>query len=381
MNVIYSIILVLCWNSFASCQTTRMITSLPAALAENSGMLIGNDNAIWLHNDGGDSAKLYLIDTFGTIQRTILVTNATNVDWEDITYDPQGAVYIGDFGNNANARQDLKVYKIPHPDSIVGNTVTAEIIHYHYPEQTAFPPINSEKKYDTEAMVYFQDSLYFFTKDRTSPHLGYTWMYAIVADTGNHAAVLLDSFRTNQISYIFEVTAASLSPNNDYLTLLGANQVWLFSNFVGNRFFDGTVQAIGLNSFSQKEAIDFVDSTRLYFSNEASFLGGAALGELDLSSLWLGQKMVVQENIHGFTIYPNPVDEQVQLAFHIHKPKPVVCKLLDASGRCLRKTVYPKLPQGKQQINWSLGKIERGVYFVHLKCGQQNYIKRLVIAR
>lgn len=368
---------------FMACsQTVRTISSLPSTLAENSGMLVSNENAIWLHNDGGDSAKLYLIDTFGTILKTILINNVTNVDWEDITHDNQGRVYIGEFGNNLNSRQDLKIYRIPHPDSISGNTVAAETIEYYYPEQTAFPPVDSEKKYDTEAVIHFQDSLYLFTKDRTSPHQGYTWLYQISADTGMHAAVLLDSFQTNQISYIFEVTGAAMSPNQEQLALLGANTVWWFTGFTGNRFFDGMVQSVSLNSTTQKEALDFVDNERLYFSNETSIFGSASLGELNLSGLITSNSLVVEQMLLDKVLaYPNPTDKVLNVEFELYEAAKVTIQLLNVEGKIVQRFPSEKLSGGKQLLDLSIEALPTGVYFLRLKSGQQKYTKRIVIAR
>jgi hypothetical protein len=46
------------------------------------------------------------------------------VDWEDMTHDfARNNMYIGDFGNNSTARTDLKVYKIPYPTNVNGNSV------------------------------------------------------------------------------------------------------------------------------------------------------------------------------------------------------------------------------------------------------------------
>ena len=117
MKLIHYLLFILFLNTTAYSQNVRTICTMPSSLAENSGMLISNSNRIWLHNDSGDSAKLYLIDTLGTILRTVLVQNVIATDWEDITQDNQGNVYIGDFGNNLNNRQNLRFYKIPHPDS------------------------------------------------------------------------------------------------------------------------------------------------------------------------------------------------------------------------------------------------------------------------
>jgi len=382
MKITCLVFILLAFQLVACSQTVRTISSLPSALSENSGMLISNENAIWLHNDGGDSAKLYLIDTFGTVLKTILINNATNIDWEDITYDNQGRAYIGDFGNNNNSRQNLKVYRIPHPDSIIGNTVAAETIEYHYPEQTAFPPVDSEKKYDTEAMIHFQDSLYLFTKDRTSPHQGYTWLYQISADTGTHTAILLDSFQTNQISYILEVTGAAMSPNQEQLALLGANTVWWFTGFTGNRFFDGMVQAISLNSTTQKEGLDFVDNERLYFSNENSILGSASLGELNLTSLITSNVLVVEPIVLDHVVaYPNPTDKQLNVVFELYTSAKVSVNLLNATGKMMQKFPSKTWSAGKQFLNLSIETLPVGTYFLQLKCGQQKYTKRIVITR
>jgi hypothetical protein len=40
------------------------------------------------HNDSGNQANLYEIDaSTGIVIRTVCITNATNVDWEDIAQD------------------------------------------------------------------------------------------------------------------------------------------------------------------------------------------------------------------------------------------------------------------------------------------------------
>ncbi len=70
-------------------------------------------------------------------------------------------IYIGDFGNNANKRKDLQIikYHVTSEDS--------EIIHFSFPDQTAFPP--NEKKlmnYDCEAMIWYDSTLVVFSKSK-----------------------------------------------------------------------------------------------------------------------------------------------------------------------------------------------------------------------
>lgn len=360
-------------------QHLREICTLPSVLAENSGMVVSTANRIWLHNDGGNPAKLYLIDTTGVIQKEITIQNATNIDWEDMTTDHQGNLYLGDIGNNNNSRQNLKIYKLPHPDSVQGTVVNATIIHYSYEDQTQFPPANSNQKYDAEAMIYYQDSLYIFTKDRTNPHLGYTWLYQLPADTGTHVAILMDSFHTQQMSFVFEITAAAIS--NQQLALLGAGHVWLFKNIIGNQFFNGTLEHITLNSFSQREAMDFVTNNRLYISNESSILGTAKLMELQLNSIVNNLNVKQSSIVEEVSIYPNPAQETYAVAFSLEEEATVSINLYSSAGKLVyRYLKQKKLNAGKQQIelsvdpNWA-----KGTYFLQVKTKHSTCKKRFLI--
>ncbi|MCH2023424.1 MAG: T9SS type A sorting domain-containing protein [Saprospiraceae bacterium] len=381
MKLIFILLLFYVFSISVYSQNIRTICAIPSSLAENSGVLVSSSNSVWLHNDGGDLSKLYQIDTFGNILRTIEIQNATNIDWEDITHDNQGNVYIGDFGNNSNNRQNLRIYKIPHPDLVLGSTVTAEIINYYYPEQTAFPPQNNEKKYDTEAMVYYEGALYVFTKDRTVPHLGYTWLYKVPVDSGSYAAELIDSFNTQQSSYIFEITAASISSDGSILALLSANRIWLFSDFIGNQFFDGNRQSITLN-ISQKEGLDFLDNNHIYISNESSIFGSAELSVLTLPNIVLGvscqDNMAFSEKI---SVFPNPVLDNLNVKINLDKTSNLTISLFNLSGMRLKVFQDRRVEAGEQHLNFSVNEFPAGVYFLHFSYGEHQFSKKVVLYR
>lgn len=364
----------------SSCaQNVRFVSNIPTGLEENSGMLVSNNNQIWLHNDSGDSSKLYAIDTSQNILKTILITNSNNIDWEDITYDAQGNTYVADIGNNANSRQNLRILKILHPDSIAGTTTTAEEIRFYYPEQMTFPAADADKNYDAEGIIYFNDSLYIFTKDRTSPHQGYTRLYQVPADTGYHAAVLLDSFQTGQPNYIFEITAAALSPSNNKLALLNANSIWVFSDFVGNNFFGGTVQNYALGSTTQKEALDFINDSTIYFSNENSFLGSAKLHQLSIPSAPLLHLEKYTTSSLESVIYPNPTTRKINIELELLQTSKLVINLLDNKGRMVQKLHHARTMAGTQQLQFDLQKMPTGIYMVSIRAGNYKITKRLVI--
>ena len=73
--------------------------ALPEKVKETSGLLF-LDGKIITHNDSGDDANLYEIDSLsGTILRTISTANAKNVDWEDLA-ENDTHLFITDIGNN-----------------------------------------------------------------------------------------------------------------------------------------------------------------------------------------------------------------------------------------------------------------------------------------
>lgn len=119
------------FNAIAQITDIEEKFDLPIILNESSGAIFFNDKLI-IHNDSGNENKLYELDTNSrVITRTVTVTNATNVDWEDITQD-NTSIYIGDIGNNNGDRNDLKIYKINKSDYLISNNVTAEIINLSY---------------------------------------------------------------------------------------------------------------------------------------------------------------------------------------------------------------------------------------------------------
>lgn len=92
-----------------------VVNALPQAVNETSGLIYWN-GGLWTHNDSGNPPELYKLDTLsGQILQTIIISGVQNIDWEDIAQD-ETHIYIGDFGNNAGNRTDLKVLKISKTD-------------------------------------------------------------------------------------------------------------------------------------------------------------------------------------------------------------------------------------------------------------------------
>lgn len=261
------------------------ISNLTAILSESSGITKIGTNRLYTHNDSGGADEIYELDTLGNLIRIIEINSANNSDWEDITQDDLHNIYIGDFGNNNNDRTNLRVYKIPSPSSFTGNSTTAELIEFNYPDQTLFPPAPSKRNYDAEGFVWYNDSLFIFSKNRTAPFNGYCKIYKIPATPGTHTATICDSiFLCGVAQTECWVTSAALSADKTQLALLNHNKIWLFSCFNDSRFFTGSMATIILNSYTQKEGITFKNNQQVYITDEFNTLdnSGGYLYEADL---------------------------------------------------------------------------------------------------
>jgi len=133
-------------NSIYTLYSKKQI-SIDPKLREISGIEFDKYKRLWAINDGGDKPKLYRLNKDGSIAKEILVTNAKNIDWEDMTQNKFGHFFLGDFGNNDNDRKWLTIYKIENPIDIKTDTTEAEIIKFTYPELGTAPLEPNERNW------------------------------------------------------------------------------------------------------------------------------------------------------------------------------------------------------------------------------------------
>lgn len=262
-----------------------------AALSENSGMIFWN-NLLWQHNDGGDAAAIYAIDTGSNrILRTITLAGATNIDWEDITQD-ETHIYVGDFGNNATgSRTDLKIYKLDKSAIAAssGDTIlTPEVIAFSYADQPASDlAIGANKTdFDCEAMIAYHKGLFLFTKQWTGNQ---TALYEIPKTAGNHTATRSGILNVNGM-----ITGADVFPATGTIALTGYNAsltrfIYLLYDFKGNEFFGGNKRKISLGgALQQTESIAFINEHHAFIGTEAA-LFPQRLETINLAGLIAGQ--------------------------------------------------------------------------------------------
>lgn len=244
--------------------TVMEVGMLDVTINESSGLLFFNDHLI-THNDSGNEAVLYEIDTTSlSIMRQVTVTNVENKDWEAITQD-ETHIYIGDFGNNVGTRTDLSIYKIDKNQYLELDQVVAEIIEFRYEDQTEFNN-DGNSDWDAEAFIAMDNQLVVLTKQWQS--LG-SVAYSIPKIAGNHTAT-----RIGEIRDIGLVTDATFDNVSNELFVLGYSTILTpfllkFENVVPGSIFNPDYQEYELGlSFVQSEGITRTSENQLYFTSE-----------------------------------------------------------------------------------------------------------------
>jgi len=261
----------------------KELYSLPKKLKEVSGITyFPKNNLIYTLEDSGNKNAIYALNSDGKLAKTITITNATNVDWEDITKDKNDNIYIGDFGNNDNERKDLCIYKVAKNELNKDMAVAEYKISFSYPEQTEFPPKKKELFYDVEGFFEHGNYFYLFTKNRSKNFDGTVFIYKILNAPGTQKATRIGEFKTCDNYNHCVLTSATISPDGKKVVLLSHDKIVLFKDFKGDLFHKGTQTEIKLNHFSQKEAIVFKDNSTLLIADEKTNKVGGNVYEFKL---------------------------------------------------------------------------------------------------
>ncbi|GAB3201558.1 hypothetical protein ABID22_001452 [Pontibacter aydingkolensis] len=235
------------------------VSKMDQRVLESSGLAHAPDSTLWTHPDGENPAILYNINKQGELLDTIPLPQLPNLDWEDLAEDKEH-LYIGDFGNNANNRQDLRIYKVSRQYYTL-----AGVIEFKLADQVQFPPTEDNLHFDLEAFFYHQDSLYLFTKSR-GKHKKLK-MYSLPATPGKYTAKLQEQLPLNAM-----VTAADLSPTGNQFAVLGYGKLYLFEVQNDSINLSGKHYCIPLSRTGQAEAILYTSPHELLITNEAGKL-------------------------------------------------------------------------------------------------------------
>lgn len=373
-NIFLFLLLFLFINSYSGyAQITNFNEKfeLPAEVKETSGLLFFNGKII-THNDSGDDANLYEIDSLtGNLIRTISINNVTNVDWEDITED-ENYIYIADIGNNNGNRTDLKILRILKSDYINNDSVSADTISFSYEDQNDFTSKPNANNFDAESLVFSNNSLFVFTKNWTDFK---TNVYKIPTTIGNHSAIKISSANVEGL-----ITGATLHNGNYILCGYNTSAVPFLiyissSNIFGDDIFDAGFNKYSLNNeieqFSQIEAITSFNNGKFYLSRE----------KVDSNGINLPQKLYEFEDDRTKTLTTNNKElESFKISPNPTSGKFFVNSKIDLSSITVFNTLGKEIFSSKiNQKKIDISEFPKGIYLLRIFFENNTSIIRKII--
>ena len=352
--------------AFAQIGEPTLITQLDILTDETSGLILHN-NELWTHNDSGGESKLYSIDTTnGSVIRTVEILNAENNDWEDICKDDNYA-YIGDFGNNSGARDDLKIYRISINDleNLSLESINSDVINFSY-DPEIYPGIfttRNNTNFDCEAIIAYGDSLYLFSKNWIDKK---SYLYAIPKTPGTYIAHLKDTLNTNGL-----ICGADFYQENNTVALIGYQYgipapsiLILLSEFEEDNFFSGTIirKELSLDG-CQTEGVVFKEKNKIWISNENFLSYDQSLFSIDIQSQNIESS---ESNPLSCNIFPNPAKEKIKVNFPCNNKKcKVIVKIYSDKGELL---IYKKAIVNNNQIikDIDISRLKAGSYILQV---------------
>lgn len=234
---------------------------LPKGIHESSGLALYNQSFV-TQEDSGNPPYLFefdcpLLKNRSPSDTIKLPRSVRNIDWESLAVDKQNNFYIGDFGNNSNQRQDLRIIKF-NPE-----TGKQGIIHFKYADQQQYPPRKmKDQNFDGEALLWARDYLYIFSKNRGSSPVK---IYRVPDQPGEYVLVPYDSLDIH-----IQVTGADISSDEQTVALLGYGKVLLYQCAFDA---DSNLKLIPkyckqFRRSGQSEGIMFLDDDQLMITNE-----------------------------------------------------------------------------------------------------------------
>lgn len=132
----YHIIVILFLLSACTTENTKPISFtdridkgevLETAIDEASGLAYSRNytNSLWIHNDSGDDARLFLINENAVAQGFITLEGATNRDWEDMAiarFNNANQLFVADIGDNSLQYDDKYLYYFAEPSTVFNAT-------------------------------------------------------------------------------------------------------------------------------------------------------------------------------------------------------------------------------------------------------------------
>jgi hypothetical protein len=241
------------------------------AIDEASGMGASsvNSDVLWVHNDSGDSARVFAINTAGTLLGIYNISGAGAVDWEDMSMGPgptpgQQYLYLGDIGDNdatrGTSRPPIQVYRVAEPS--VSSSQSPVNINLGGAE--SFTLVYPDGARDAETLMIdpVNGDLYVVSKREDNSRL-----YRAAASSLVNGSTITMEYKT-QLPWGW-TTGGDISADGDEILIRGYSNASLWPRTPGTNVWDAFSQSpvsVSLRAELQGEAIGFDGDGWGYFT-------------------------------------------------------------------------------------------------------------------
>ena len=253
-------------GTLESAQLVALITD--PDLDEISGIAASrrHPGMFWVHNDSGDSARLFAIDRHGQRQASLTLRGVRSIDWEDVAsfrYHGRDYLLVADSGDNGGVRRQLSLQVVAEPEALgESEAAAAWTINFRWPDGPR----------DCEAVTVdaVEGYVYLVSKKRIPAEL---WrvplapseqvqVAEIVTTLGGIAQPTEHDLELNPVygRYRSQITGADLSPDRSKLAVLNYRGVYVYERDADSAWPKGPIppsQSLELPWVPQAEAIGF----------------------------------------------------------------------------------------------------------------------------
>ena len=194
-----------------------------AAITEISGIVpyYFSKGYFWVHNDSGDDANIYLIDSTASLKVTVQIEGVKAIDIEDIARLKIGNdhfLILADIGNNQRKREELSLYVIKEPKIDFSTKLTSLKVPLYQEIKIKY----ADKRRDAEAILVdpLDNQVYILSKRDLE-----STVFSLPLHTNNAKVHVLQPMLTLPFTF---TTGADISADGKYIVAKNLTTVFLW---------------------------------------------------------------------------------------------------------------------------------------------------------
>ncbi|MCB1560432.1 MAG: hypothetical protein KDI75_04990 [Xanthomonadales bacterium] len=249
-------------------------------LAEISGIAASrrHPGLFWVHNDSGDSARLFAIDRHGKRQASLRLQGVNSRDWEDVAafrYRGHDYLLVADTGDNGGVRHELSLQVVEEPDALGSTEAPAAwTIRFRWPD--------GPRDCEAVAVDAVEGYVYLVSKKRIPAELWRVTLapadrVLVAEEVTTLGGIIQPTERDLQLNPVYgryrsQITGADLSPDRKRLVVLNYRGLYVFERNADGQWPAERVEpvlSLDLPWLPQAEAIAFdPDGKSVWVSSE-----------------------------------------------------------------------------------------------------------------